>query len=166
MAGIEEGGQAPEDLPEDEEDAPIEVAGVPLVVWAVRLSIFLFIQGAIVLASYVYYGFGTEPAQFGPGFRLDPLHAAVNFFWGLLGSVIGFFAPRFAIDFLLAFALFFTALAGLGTFSEDHLGMRLGPWSNLFNWLVALFAWAVAIYAIWRACVDRDPPDLKAGPRA
>ena len=99
--------------PEDDLDEPIEVAGVPLAVWAVRLSIFLFIQGAIVLASYAYYGFGTDPSHFGPGFRLDPLHAAINLIWGLAGSIIGFFVPRFAIDFLLAFAFFFTAIAAV-----------------------------------------------------
>lgn len=151
-------GMQETDIPEDEEEGPIEVAGVPLVVWAVRLSLFLFLQGAILLLSFAYYGFGTDPAQFGPGFRLDPLHAAVNLVWGLVGSVIGFFIPRFAIDFVLAFALFFTALAGLGTFSTDHLGMQLGPWSNLINWLMAIFAWAVAIYALWAACVDTDEP--------
>jgi hypothetical protein len=146
--------------PEEEEfDEPIEVAGVPLVVWAVRLSLFLLLQGAIVLASYAYYGFGTDPSQFGPGFRLDPIHACVNFFWGLIGSVIGFFAPRFSLDFLLAFALFFTALAGLGTCSPQHLPMQLGPWANLVNWLLGLAAWAVSIYALWRDCVDCDPPE-------
>lgn len=144
--------------PGDEElDAPIEVAGVPLVVWAVRLSLFLFIQGAIVLASFAYYGFGTDPSHFGPGFRLDPIHASVNLVWGFVGSVIGFFAPRFAIDFTLAFALFFTAIAALGTFGPDEFGMPLGRWAGVTYWLLAAFAWAVAIYAIWQDCVDSEP---------
>jgi hypothetical protein len=112
-----------------------------------------------VLASYAYYGFDTDPSQFGPGFRLDPIHASINLLWGLVGSIIGFFAPRFSIDFLLAFALFFTALAGLGTFSSEQLGMQLGPWANLINWLLALAAWAVAIYALWQGCIDSDPPE-------
>ena len=56
----------------------IEVAGVPLVVWAARLSLFLLIQGIVVLGSYAYYGFGTDPSHFGPGFGLYPIHAAVN----------------------------------------------------------------------------------------
>ena len=149
-------GEGPEEEDFEEE---IEVAGVPLVVWAVRLSLFLLIQGAIVLASYAFYGFGTDPSLFGPGFRLSPIHASVNFLWGLAGSVIGFFVPRFAIDFALAFALFFTALAGLGTFSAEPLGMELGPWSNLFNWLLAVVAWAVSIYALWQASVDSDLPE-------
>ena len=90
---------------------------MPLVVWAARLTLFLFIQGLIVLGSYAYYGFGTDPAQFGPGFRLDPIHAAVNLVWGLAGSVIGFFMPRLSISYMLAFAIFFTLFAGFGTFT-------------------------------------------------
>jgi hypothetical protein len=147
-------GEGPE---EEDLDEPIEVAGVPLAVWAVRLSIFLFIQGAIVLASYAYYGFGTDPSHFGPSFRLDPLHAVSNLIWGLAGSVIGFFVPRFAIDFLLAFAFFFTAIAALGSFAPESFGLQLGPWTGLAYWLLALFAWAVAIYAIWQGCVDSQP---------
>ena len=99
-------------------------AGVPLVVWVVRLTLILFIQGLIVLGSYAYYGFGTDPAHFGPGFRLDPIHAAVNLVWGLAGSVIGFFMPRLSISYMLAFAIFFTLFAGFGTFTADHFGMR------------------------------------------
>ena len=79
---------------EDEIEESIEVAGVPLVVWAARLSLFLLIQGLIVLGSYAYYGFRTDPAHFGPGFGIDPIHAAVNLVWGLAGSVIGLFMPR------------------------------------------------------------------------
>jgi len=70
--------QSEPEVDEDDEDAieeSIEVAGVPLVVWVVRLTLILFIQGLIVLGSYAYYGFGTDAAHFGPGFRLDPIHA-------------------------------------------------------------------------------------------
>ena len=79
----QEGGpQADPEVDEDEEDAieeSIEVAGVPLVVWVVRLTLILFIQGLMVLGSYAYYGFGTDAAHFGPGFRLDPIHAAARY---------------------------------------------------------------------------------------
>ncbi len=139
---------------EDDEDAieeSIEVAGVPLVVWAARLSLFLLIQGIIVLSSYAYYGFGTEPIHFGPGFRLDPVHAAVNLVWGLVGSVIGFFMPRLSIAFMLAFAVFYTLFAGFGTFTPDHFGMKLDIMDNLANWGLALAAWAIGIYALWQA---------------
>jgi hypothetical protein len=141
---------------EDDNDAieeSIEVSGVPLVVWAVRLTLILFIQGLIVLGSYAVYGFGTDPAQFGPGFRLDPVHAAVNLVWGLAGSVIGFFMPRLSISYTLAFAIFFTLLAGFGTFTDDHFGMRLEMTDNLINWALALAGWGVAIYALWQACL-------------
>src|SRR6476660_9577008 len=110
---------------EDEIEESIEVGGVPLVVWAARLSLSLLIQGLIVLGSYAYYGFGTDPSHFGPGFGLDPIHAAVNLVWGLVGSLIGFFMPRLSISFVLAFAIFFTLFAGFGTFTAEHFGMKL-----------------------------------------
>ncbi len=135
---------------EDEIEESIEVAGVPLVVWAARLSLFLLIQGLIVLGSYAYYGFGTDPSHFGPGFGLDPIHAAMNLMWGLAGSVIGFFMPRLSISFVLAFAAFFTLFAGFGTFTADHFGMRLDMTDNLSNWAMALAAWAIGIYALWQ----------------
>jgi len=136
---------------EDEIEESIEVAGVPLVVWAARLSLFLLIQGLIVLGSYAYYGFRTDPAHFGPGFGLDPIHAAVNLVWGLAGSVIGLFMPRLSISFVLAFAVFFTLFAGFGTFTVDHFDMRLDTTDNLSNWAMALAAWAIGIYALWQA---------------
>ena len=148
---------------EDEDlDEPIEVAGVPLLVWAVRLSIFLLIQGAIVLASFAYYGFSTDPSHFGPGFRLDPLHASMNLVWGLAGSFIGFFAPRFSLDYLLAFALFFTSIAALGSFGPAEFGIQLGRWAGVAYWSLALFAWAVSIYAIWLGCLDDEETETKA----
>ena len=151
--------QADPEVDEDEEDAieeSIEVAGVPLVVWVVRLTLILFIQGLIVLGSYAYYGFGTDAAQFGPGFRLDPIHAAVNLVWGLAGSVIGFFMPRLSISYMLAFAIFFTLFAGFGTFTPDHFGMALDTTDNLINWALALTGWGVAIYALWQACLHAE----------
>jgi len=147
----------PKDIDDEEEiEESIEVSGVPLVVWAARLALFLFIQGVIVLGSYAYYGFGTEPAQFGPGFRLDPIHAAVNLVWGLAGSVIGFFMPRLSISFMLAFAVFFTALAGFGTLTADRFGMQLDATDNLINWALALAGWGIAIYALWQACLREE----------
>jgi hypothetical protein len=154
MAG-ERPGNSPNDIEDEEEtiEESIEVSGVPLVVWAARLSLFLLAQGIIVLGSYAYYGFGTDPSHFGPGFRLDPIHAAVNFVWGLAGSVIGFFMPRLSISFMLAFAIFFTLLAGFGTFTADHFGMQLDTTDNLINWALALAGWSIGIYALCQACL-------------
>lgn len=136
----------------------IEVAGVPLVVWAARLSLFLLIQSLIVLGSFAYYGFGTDPSEFGPGFRLDPIHTSVNLVWGLAGSVIGFFMPRLSIAFVLAFAVFYTVLAGFGTFTSSHFGMRLDPTDNIISWVMALAAWAIGIYALWQAGLHAATP--------
>src|SRR6266540_7496223 len=78
----------------------------PLVVWAARLSLYFLAQGGILLLSYAYYGFKTDPHNFALGFRLDPIHAAVHFVWGLVGTYIGFYRPRYATAFVLAFAVF------------------------------------------------------------
>ncbi len=136
----------------------IEVGGVPLVVWMARLSLFLLIQGLIVLGSYAYYGFGTHPSEFGPGFRLDPIHTTVNLVWGLAGSVIGFFMPRLSIAFVLAFAVFYTLFAGFGTFTSHQFGMRLDLIDNIINWLMALAAWAIGIYALCQASIHTPEP--------
>jgi hypothetical protein len=127
----------------------IEVNDIPLVVWAARLSLYFLLQGGVLLLAYAYYGFGTNPDRFALGFRLDPIHAAVHFVWGLVGSFIGFFAPRLATAFVLAFGAFYTVLAVLGTFTPFHLGMRLDPNVNLFHWLLVPFAWAIGLYGLY-----------------
>jgi hypothetical protein len=127
----------------------VEVNDVPLVVWAARLSLYFLVQGGLLLLAYAYYGFGTDPYSFPLGFRLDPLHAGVHFVWGLVGSTIGFFVPRYATLFVLAFAAFYTVIAVLGTFTPYHLGMRLDDKVNLFHWFLVPPAWAVGLYGLW-----------------
>jgi hypothetical protein len=122
----------------------------PLVVWAARLSVYFIAQGALVLLTYAYYGFDTDPHSFALGFRIDPILAALNLAWGLLGTYIGFFRPRYAIIFVLAFAAFYTALAVLGSFTSTHLGMMLNDRVNRFHWVIAAVAWAVGLYALWQ----------------
>ena len=128
----------------------IEVNDVPLVVWAARLSLYFLVQGGIILLAYAYYGFGTDPDSFALGFRLDPIHAGVHFVWGLVGSFIGFFSPRYATVYLLAFAAFYTVMAILGTFTPYHLGMQLKTGVNLFHWALLGPAWAIGLYGLWR----------------
>jgi hypothetical protein len=122
----------------------------PLVVWLARLSVYFLAQGALVLLAYAYYGFDSDPESFALGFRIDPILAGVNLAWGLIGTYIGFFRPRYAAPFVLAFAAFYTMVAVLGTFTPTHLGMMLNDRVNLFHWLVVLPAWAVGLYALWR----------------
>jgi Domain of unknown function (DUF4383) len=114
--------------PEQQAD---EAATTPFVVWASRLAVYFLAQGGILLLSYAYYGFKTDPHSFPLGFRLDPIHAAVHFVWGLIGTYIGFFQPRYATAFVLAFAVFYTVMAVLGTFTPYHFGkpvpLVLGP---------------------------------------
>ena len=123
---------------------------LPAVVWAARLSVYLLAQGALVLLAYAYFGFDSDPESFALGFRIAPLLAAVNLLWGGAGTYIGFFQPRYALPFVLAFAAFFTALAVLGTFTSYDLGMNLNDRTNLFHWLIALIAWAVGLPTLRR----------------
>jgi len=122
----------------------------PLVVWAARLSVYFLAQGALVLLAYAYYGFDTDPDSFALGFRIYPILAALNLAWGLLGTYIGFFRPRYAPAFVLACAAFYTALAVLGSFTATHLGMMLNDRVNRFHWVIAAVAWAVGLYALWQ----------------
>jgi hypothetical protein len=127
-----------------------ETAHWPAVVWLARLSVYFLAQGALVLLAYAYYGFGSDPDSFALGFRIDPILAAINLAWGLIGTYIGFFNPRYATIFVLACAAFYTALAVLGTFTSQHLGMLLNDRVNLFHWAIVLPAWAIGLYALWR----------------
>jgi hypothetical protein len=111
-------------------------------------------KGGILLLAYAYYGFDTDPQSFLPGQRLDPLHAAVHFLWGIAGTYVGFVRPRLATPFVLAFAAFYTMLAVLGTFTGIHLGMHLDAPVNLFHWSLVFPAWAVGLYGLWR---ERQP---------
>jgi hypothetical protein len=123
---------------------------LPLVVWAARCSAYFLALGGIMLASYLFYGFDTDPQSFPPGFRLNPLQAGINFIWGLVGTLIGFFKPRFATAFVLAFAAFYTLVALLGTFAGSALGMQLGTPAKVFYWVVVAFAWAAGIRGLLR----------------
>jgi hypothetical protein len=128
----------------------VEINGVSIVVWAARLSLYFLVQGGIILLSYAYYGFNTDPSSFALGFRLDPIHAAVHFVWGLVGSFIGFYAPRYSTYFLLAFAVFYTIMAILGTFTTYHFGMHLDSRVNMFHWFLVPFAWAFGLFGLWQ----------------
>lgn len=122
----------------------------PIVVWAARLSVYFLAQGALVLLAYAYYGFDSDPESFALGFRIDPLLAAFNFAWGLVGTFIGFFRPRYSLAFVLAFAAFYAGLALLGSFTTEHFGMLLDERVNRFHWVIAVVAWAIGLYALWR----------------
>lgn len=130
--------------------APTETEHWPAVVWLARLSVYFLAQGALVLLAYAYYGFDSDPNSFALGFRIDPILAGVNLAWGLIGTYVGFFRPRYATSFVLACAAFYTALAMLGSFTSQHLGMMLNDRVNLFHWAIVPPAWAVGLYALWR----------------
>ena len=133
---------------------PDAARATPLVVWAARLSLYFLLQGGLLLLAYAYYGLDTDPQSFPAGQRLDPIHAAVHFLWGLAGTYVGFFKPAWATGYLLAFAAFYTLLAVLGTFTAHHLGMQLNDAVNLFHWTLVPPAWAIGLYGLWR---ERHP---------
>lgn len=136
--------------PEPTDEELDKTPALPLVVWAARCSAYFLALGGIMLLSYVFYGFNADPQSFPPGFRLNPLQAGVDFIWGLVGTLIGFFRPRFATAFVLAFAAFFTLVAGLGTFAGSALGMQLGRPAIVFYWVVVLFAWSAGLWGLFR----------------
>jgi hypothetical protein len=139
--------------PDEERRAPTDeeldaTPPLPLVVWAARCASYFLALGGIMLVSYAVYGFDTDPNNFPPGFRLNPLQAFVNLIWGAAGTFIGFFRPRHATAFVLAFAAFYTVIAGFGTFEGSALGMYLGTPAKIFYWVVVAFAWAAGLYAL------------------
>jgi hypothetical protein len=136
-------------MTEDPASDSAQITTWPLVVWAARLSVYFLAQGALVLLAYAYYGFGSNPDSFALGFRIDPMLAAFNLAWGLAGTYFGFFRPRYATPFVLAFAAFYTALAALGSFTSYHLGMLLNERVDLFHWVIVAIAWAIGLYALW-----------------
>lgn len=128
---------------------------LPFVVWAARFTVYFLALGGIMLLTYAYYGFDTNPQSFPPGFRLNPLQAGVNFVWGLVGTLVGFFRPRFATAFMLAFAAFYTLVAALGTFAGSALGMQLGTPAKVFFWIVVAAAWAAGLRGLQQRRRDR-----------
>ena len=121
-----------------------------LVVWAARLAILLLAQGALLLLSYAYFGFDTDPRTLPVGFQFDPILAGVNFVFGLVGSYVGFFRPRYAFAFVFGFALCYTALALIGTFAGASFGTVFDERVNILNGCLAVFAWALGLYGLWR----------------
>lgn len=139
----------------DERPAPTDeeldnTPALPFVVWAARFSSYFLALGGIMLVSYAVYGFDTDPMSFPSGFHLNPAQAAVNLAFGLAGTLIGFFWPRYATAFVLAFAASYTGIAVFGTFSDSALGMHLGTSAKIFYWVVVAFAWAVGLYALFK----------------
>lgn len=147
--------------PTDEELDALEP--LPFVVWAARFTVYFLALGGIMLLTYAYYGFDTDPQSFPPGFRLNPLQAGVNFIWGLVGTLIGFFRPRFATAFMLAFAAFYTLVATFGTFAGSALGMQLGTPAKVFFWVVVAAAWAAGLRGLQQRRRARLAVDVDRG---
>jgi hypothetical protein len=120
---------------------------VVLPVWGTRALIYFLLQGVGILVAYSVLGFSFSPDNFPAGLRLDPVHAGVHAVWGAAATYIGFFRPRHALEFMLAFGIFYVLLATAGTFTHQHFGMRLGSGENFFHWLVGPLALFIAFLA-------------------
>lgn len=130
------------------------IAGPPaLIVWATRATLYFALQGFGLLVAYALIGFSTDPDTFPPGLRLDPIHAAVHFVWGVAGTYVGFARPQMALPYLFAFAGFYVMLAMLGTFAPEayHCGMRLSRGENTFHWIVGPLTLAIGTYGLMRS---------------
>ena len=125
----------------------------PLTVWAARLSVLMLARGGLLLLAYAIYGFDTDPNDFALGFRLDPLNAAIQCLWGAAGTIIGFYRPRFASIFVLAFAIFYSIVVLLGMLTPYDLAANVGDREHLLYMFMAVSGWAVWGYALWQ---DRD----------
>jgi len=128
--------------------ADLEKHGVMLCVWFARALMFFLIQGVGLLAAYAVMGFDTSPDVFPSGLRLDPIHAGVHALWGAAATYVGFWLPRRAVGFVLSFAVFYIAFAIVGTFTNHHFGMMLGPGVNAFHWTVGPLALIVALLGL------------------
>lgn len=126
----------------------LQAVGAPpaFIVWATRATLYFALQGLGLLIAYALLGFSTDPDTFPPGQRLDPIHAAVHFVWGVAGAYVGFARPHLAVPYLFAFSGFYLMLAALGTFAPEayHCGMRLSTGENTFHWIVGPLSLAIA----------------------
>jgi hypothetical protein len=109
------------------------------------LSLFV-IQGVIVLGFYALRGADQPPEALPTGLQLDPIHAVIHLVTGLVAAFFAFGYPRRAAAFLRAFAIFYLALAILGTFTDIHFGMQLELPENALHWSIGTLA-AVIGYA-------------------
>ena len=107
------------------------------------MALFVF-QGIVILGIYSIRGFDTSPDALPPGLRLDPMHGVIHLVTGLIGSYFAFWKPSGALTFLRIFAVFYTGLAVLGTFTNQHFGLQLEFEENSFHWTLSLIAIVIA----------------------
>jgi hypothetical protein len=95
------------------------------------------------MITYAIAGPGIGPDSFPPGFRLDPIHAALHFALGVTGGLVGFARPSWSIAFTRFFAVFYLTLAFFGTFTDIHFGMRLALSENGLHWSLGALTAAI-----------------------
>ena len=91
------------------------------------------------------------PSIFPLGFRIAPILAAINLLWGLIGTYIGFFNPRYAIAFVLRPARRFIRRLPCSARSPRSISACCSTSGSVcLHWAIVLPAWAIGLYALWR----------------
>lgn len=103
--------------------------------FCIVLSLFV-IQGIVVLTFYVLRGMDTSPKALPLGLQLDPIHAVIHLVTGCLAALFAYRYPQKAPAFLRAFAIFYLALAVIGTFTDFHFGLQLELPENALHWSI------------------------------
>ena len=57
---------------------------------------------------------------------------------------------------LAVLGMVFTMFAGFVTFTPDRFGMTLDGTDKAIAWALAATGWAIAVYAIWQACLRAE----------
>jgi hypothetical protein len=132
------------------DDIRAVMVSASLPVWATRATGLLLPQGVIVFLIHLFNGFQADHASFPLGLKLDPLHSIVHIVWGAIGVYVGFFRPRWAVPYLIAFGVYYIALATFGAFTDIHFGLQLGWRENLAHWTLGPIGLIIGLYGLWR----------------
>jgi hypothetical protein len=122
------------------------VESAPVHVWAARATGLLLPQGLLVVAIYAVLGFDLPLDSLPLGIRIDPLHAVMHAIWGAAGAFVGFVRPQWSIPWLIVFGIYYVTMAILGTFTDIHFGLHLGPRENSFHLVIGSASLILGVY--------------------
>ncbi|MFN8482528.1 MAG: hypothetical protein U0768_05740 [Anaerolineae bacterium] len=127
------------------------------------VRLFLGIAGAVLLiqgsASLLRAALAVPVPELVLDFtNADPLHAAVHITWGvvMLLALVLPVGERARTLLVLAFGVFYTTLAFLGTLVYHPFGLQLGLGENVFHFVVGPLALIVAYFGLRRGSSARS----------